>query len=187
VFEYLGDNALAVAALLASLTTGSVQVATFLRGRRRIRVRLTGGGEWSAAFGNRSFVDVFITNAGGPAGIEDIKFVWLSDGGPPPEGYGWHSFSSPWFAPRDGDPGPSSTDVLGVRRTPADGESWTWRGEITTSSYEAASRPQRFRADVRLTSGKTKRSNELHFVPRYYGPGDPPPNFYERALPAVEG
>lgn len=169
VLSYLGNNALALLALLVSLATGGVQVGTAYRNRRRTQVELYPG-ESMVGEVRTSWIRVVISNVGGPIGISDLDVEWVGDQ-PPREGYSLSSYDPMTST----NAGAGIGDVLGVRRTLQDGESWTWFGVLSTTSYDWASRGRRVQVRVRLTSGKVLTSDWRYIMPAYNGPGEPPP------------
>jgi hypothetical protein len=171
------SNTVATVALLISLPTGSVQVLSWWQARHRVSAdcRLVTAadagpdGELRITF----YPTVTLRNAGGPNGVEDVAFKWLSPPGPPPEGFGWsNAISGIRLATEDEIRSTAlagALDVLGVRRTVADGEIVSWSFVLNTASREAAGAPQEFQAEVRLTSGKVIRTNKFRHQPVYSG------------------
>ena len=175
------SNTVATVALLISLSTGSVQVLSWWQARYRVSadcrpVTVADTGP-DGGLRNTFYPTVTLRNAGGPNGVEDVAFKWLSAPGPPPDGFGWSNAQQ--RAPSFWGEGGSMTgspnilgvlNVLGVRRTVADGEIVSWSFIINTASREAARTRQEFQAEVRLTSGKVIRTNKFWHQPVYNGP-----------------
>lgn len=180
-FRHYGEmdysNTVATVALLISLSTGSVQVLSWWQARYRVsadcRIVTVGDTGPDGRVRNTFFPTVTLRNVGGPNGVEDVVFKWLSPPGPPPEGYGVRNVQGPapsfWGEGRLSMP-QDVLNAMGVRRTVADGEIVSWSFIIDTASREAAGARQEFQAEVRLASGKVIRTNKFWHQPVYNGP-----------------
>ena len=174
------SNTVATIALLISLPVGGVQVLSWWQARYRVsadcRLVCVGDTGTDGGFRNTFYPIVTLRNTGGPNGVEDVAFKWLSPPGPPPEGYGWRNAQpapSIWGegGAMAGSPNVLGVlNVLGVRQTVADGEIVSWPFILYTESREAAGAPQEFQAEVRLASGKVIRTNKFWHQPVYNGP-----------------
>lgn len=168
-------NVIAVLALLISVATGTVQVLTWWRDRYRVTadcriksVTAKSGDEVR----NFSYVTVTLRHVGRANAVDDISFQWRSGKGTPPGGLGWRTANvSPEFLGRNillKDI--EVPELMGIRRTVADGEIVSWTFVIHSASREFTSKPQSFRARIRLASGKVVRTNKFSYQPVYKGP-----------------
>lgn len=154
-------------ALVIALGVAYIQASTWWRSRHKVTATL-GVMTYRVVFGTEPEVadlaEVTVSTVGRPCGVAQIFFHW-TDESDRPSNLQWCvvQFDERGFA-RGLDMADvvKSGDLVGVRRTLADGDTWPWRFDLSTTSAEAAAKPRRFRAEVKLSSGKSIFTNHVY-------------------------